>query len=70
MKQRHTAAEEELLAKLRSLSPERLAEVEDFVEFLRIRDADKQLTRAAATLAQDAFSKVWDNPDDAEYDQL
>ena len=62
--------EEELLEKLRSLSPERLAEVEDFVDFLRLRDQDRALTQAAARLSQDAFAKIWDNPDDADYDQL
>ena len=62
--------EEELLEKLRSLSPERLAEVEDFVDFLRLRDQDRGLTQAAARLSGDAFAKVWDNPDDADYDRL
>jgi hypothetical protein len=44
-------------------------EVEDFVEFLAQRD-DRQLTQAAAKLAEKAFRKVWDNPLDAAYDQL
>ena len=59
-----------LLKKLRNLPPERVAEVEDFVDFLHARGADRQLTRAATKAAERAFAKVWDNPDDAAYDKL
>jgi hypothetical protein len=61
---------DELLEKIRSLSPERLAEVEDFVDFLRQRSDDIPLSFAAMKLSEDAFRKVWDNPDDADYDRL
>ncbi len=43
--------------------------MEDFIDFLRQRQDDRRLTRAAARLAEGAFAKVWDNPDDAAYDQ-
>jgi hypothetical protein len=59
-----------LIEKIRSLSPERIEEVEDFVDFLRQRDEDRPLVRAASKLSENAFQKVWDNPDDAEYDRL
>ena len=49
--------EQELVNKIRSLPPEKIAVVDDFIEFLRHRD-------------DDSFKKVWDNPDDAEYDNL
>ena len=62
-------AEETLIQKIRSLPPERVAEVEDFVDFLTARDQDRHLT-AAARLSEDAFRAVWDNFDDAEYDRL
>jgi hypothetical protein len=62
--------EQELLAKIRTLPPERVAEVEDFVDFLRLRDEERQLTRAASKLSDEAFAKVWDHPDDADYDRL
>jgi hypothetical protein len=61
---------DDLLEKIRSLSPERLAEVEDFVDFLRQRSDDSTLSFAAMKLSEDAFRKVWDNPDDADYDRL
>ena len=62
--------EEELLAKIRRLPPERVAEVEDFVDFLRSREQEQQLTRAASQLSETAFAKIWENPDDADYDRL
>lgn len=63
-------SDEELLAKIRRLAPERVAEVEDFVDFLRQRDEEQQLTRAASQLSEAAFAKVWENPDDDDYDRL
>jgi len=62
--------EEELVAKIRSLPPERVAEVEDFVDFLRLRDEEQRLTQAASKLSDAAFARVWENPDDADYDRL
>ena len=62
--------EQTLLKKIRTLPPEKIAEVEDFVDFLRGRLDDRRLVRAAAQLSEDAFRKVWDNQDDAAYDKL
>lgn len=62
--------EQQLVNKIRNLPPEKIAVVEDFVEFLRYRDDDILLTAAAAKLSEKSFQKVWDNPDDAEYDNL
>jgi hypothetical protein len=62
--------DEELLAKIRRLPPERVTEVEDFVDFLRLRDENRQLTDAAARLSEATFARVWDHPDDADYDRL
>jgi hypothetical protein len=66
----NSASEKALLEKLKALPPERLAEVEDFVDFLRTRSDAKQLTRTATIAAEPAFKSVWDNPDDAAYDRL
>jgi hypothetical protein len=60
----------ELIDKLESLPPERIAEVEDFIDFLKSRDTDRQLAHAAAMTSEATFAKVWDNPDDAVYDSL
>ena len=60
----------DLFDKIRALPPEKLAEVEDFVDFLRLRSSDRRLAHAAAKLSEAAFGQVWDNPDDADYDRL
>jgi len=62
--------DKELFEKIRALPEDRVAEVEDFVDFLRHREDDRRLTQAAAQLSEDSLRKVWDNPDDAEYDRL
>lgn len=62
--------DEEILRKLRSLPPEKVSEVEDFVDFLRQRNGDGALSAAASKLSEDSFRKVWDSPEDAEYDRL
>jgi hypothetical protein len=59
-----------MLEKLEHLSPERLAEIEDFIDFLSQKDQDKGLRQDYAQASEDAFSKVWDNDDDAIYDSL
>ena len=59
-----------LIEKLKHLPPERVAEVEDFVDFLRTRDEERALERAASRAAEPAFAKVWNNNDDAAYDRL
>lgn len=59
-----------LIEKLKSLTPQRQAEVEDFVDFLRSREEDQHLVTAAARASEPSFAKVWDNEDDAEYDRL
>lgn len=66
-----TAYEQRILQKLRHLPPERLAEVEDFVDFLTHRQAeDRGLTQADGQLASPAFARVWDNLSDADYDRF
>lgn len=61
---------EHMLEKLEHLSPDRLAEVEDFIDFLQQRDRDKRLRQDFTQASKDAFNKVWDNDDDAIYDSL
>ena len=60
----------DLLTKLQQLPPQRLAEVEDFIDFLRSRDDDRALANAAATAAAPTFAKRWNNDEDAAYDRL
>lgn len=62
--------EESILEKLKGLPPERVAEVEDFVDFLRVRAEEQRLVKSATKASEPAFKKVWDNPEDADYDRL
>lgn len=62
--------QEKLLEKIRALPPDKLTEVEDFVDFLAARDEDRRLSQAAARMSEAAFARVWDNPEDAVYDAL
>lgn len=59
---------EQVLEKLEHLSPDRLAEVEDFIDFLSQRDQEKRLRHEYAQASEHAFEKVWDNDEDAIYD--
>ncbi len=59
-----------ILEKLKSLPPERVAEVEDFVDFLRARYEERSATRTATRAAELAFGRIWENEDDAAYDAL
>ncbi|GKT11035.1 hypothetical protein [Desulforhabdus sp. TSK] len=62
--------EQILIKKIRALPFDKFAEVEDFVDFLHQRDEENRLRKSAARLSQKAFQKVWDNPEDADYDRL
>ncbi|HEV7503302.1 MAG TPA: toxin-antitoxin system, antitoxin component, Xre family protein [Thermoanaerobaculia bacterium] len=61
---------QDLLEKIRTLPEDRVTEVEDFVDFIRQREEDRRLSQAVAKLSEPALQRVWDNPDDAEYDLL
>ena len=50
--------EQALIEKLKRLPPERIAEVEDFVDFLQSRDDARGLTRAAMKSSEAAFGRV------------
>lgn len=65
-----TAAEQVLIEKIKQLPPQRLAEVEDFVDFLRAREDERHLTQAAACASEASFAAVWDNDEDAAYDRI
>jgi hypothetical protein len=58
-----------LIDKIDELPPEKLAVVEDFVDFLRGRE-DRQLVAAALRISEGPLKRIWDNADDAAYDKL
>jgi hypothetical protein len=59
-----------LVEKITALPPDKIAEVEDFIDFLAQRQDDRQLVHGAAAASEPAFAKVWSNPDDDDYNQL
>jgi hypothetical protein len=65
-----TATEQALIDKIKQLPPERMAEVEDFVDFLRAREDEHRLTHAATRASEASFAQVWDNDEDAAYDRM
>ncbi len=62
-------AERILFEKIKVLPPQKVAEVTDFVDFLMQRE-DQKLVQSAMKLSEDSFAKVWDNDEDAIYDEL
>ncbi|NEU72555.1 toxin-antitoxin system, antitoxin component, Xre family protein [Hassallia byssoidea VB512170] len=64
-------SEQRLIEKIRHLVPEQMVIVENFIDFLSQPNTDVSLTLAVAKLYEPpTLHKIWDNPDDAEYDQL
>ncbi|MBV8616213.1 MAG: hypothetical protein JOY66_20930 [Acetobacteraceae bacterium] len=61
---------EALIEKIRALPPDRLAVLEEFVDFLRLRDQQRAFSRAAADASVPAFAAIWDNPEDDAYNVL
>jgi hypothetical protein len=59
-----------LLEKIQALPVERIAEIEDFVEFIAAREQERSLTRAASAVSAPAFAAIWNNPEDDAYDAL
>ena len=59
-----------VIEKLQQLSFERISEVEDFIDFLKTKTEDRKLIQNAMINAENSFQKIWDNPEDADYDKL
>ena len=62
--------ETKLIDKIRSLPPDKITVLEDFLDFLLTRSEARLLVYTATKLSEAAFAKIWDNPEDAEYDEL
>jgi hypothetical protein len=58
------------IEKIEALPAERIAEIEDFVDFIRLREQERALTRAAAPASTPTFAAIWSNPEDDVYDAL
>jgi hypothetical protein len=59
-----------LIEKIEALPAERIAEIEGFVDFMRLREQERALSRAAAAASAPALAAIWSNPEDDVYDAL
>ena len=59
-----------LIDKIEALPAARIAEIEDFVDFIRAREEASTLKRAFAAASEPAFARVWNNPQDSIYDAV
>jgi hypothetical protein len=59
-----------LIEKIATLPAERIAEIEDFVDLIRLREQERALTRAAAATSAPSFAAILSNPEDDAYDAL
>jgi hypothetical protein len=59
-----------LIDKIQALPAERIAEIEDFVDFIAVRTQDRALVHAATAASAATFARIWNNPDDDAYDAL
>jgi ABC-type glycerol-3-phosphate transport system substrate-binding protein len=59
-----------LIEKIQALPADRIAEVEDFVEFIASREQERALTRAAVAASAPSFAAIWNNPEDDAYDDI
>jgi hypothetical protein len=62
--------QQKLIDKIRQLVPEQVTLVERFIDSLSQQSEEYNLTLAATKLSEPVLQKIWDNPDDAEYDKL
>ena len=62
--------ENRLIEKVKKLSLKQIQQVEKFIDSLSQENTDKQLTVVSTKLSESAFNKIWDNPEDADYDNL
>ena len=61
---------QQMVKKLEALPLTKVAEVEDFIDFLASRDGDRMLVKGAQAVTTHSLKTIWDNADDAEYDRL
>ncbi|MBA7632505.1 hypothetical protein ES703_40051 [subsurface metagenome] len=65
-----TTIEQSLIEKIKSLPEDKVEEIVDFVDFLYSKQQNQPSARSMSKLAEPSFQKIWDNPVDAQYDNL
>jgi hypothetical protein len=59
-----------LIEKIESLPDGRIAEIEDFIDFICMREEARALRRSFTAASEPAFVNAWDNPQDSIYDAI
>ena len=59
-----------VIEKLDRLSVEQIQQVEQFIDSLQENDSGDTLVFASSKLAESSFERVWNNDEDAKYDDL
>ena len=62
--------EQGMIEKIRHLQPHQVWEVENFIDFLSQRSRNEPIREEFIELSEAAFARVWDNSEDAVYDNL
>ena len=69
--QSNEKSEQRILEKIRKLPFDKIVELENFIDFLYQRSNTSQAIVTTSTkLSEASFAKIWDNPEDASYDNL
>ena len=64
-------SEQRILEKIRKLPFDKIVELENFIDFLYQRSNTSQaLVTTSTKLSEASFAKIWDNSEDAAYDNL
>ncbi|EGJ29035.1 MULTISPECIES: hypothetical protein [Moorena] len=66
----NSTIENRLIEKLKKLSLEQIQQVENLIDALSQDNTERKLTVVSTKLSESVFAKIWDNPEDAEYDNL
>jgi hypothetical protein len=63
--------EQRILEKIRKLPFDKIVELENFIDLLyQSPNSSQALVTTSTKLSEASFAKIWDNPEDAVYDNL
>jgi hypothetical protein len=64
-------SEQRILEKIRKLPFDKIVELENFIDLLyQSPNSSQALVTTSTKLSEPSFAKIWDNPEDAAYDNL
>jgi hypothetical protein len=64
-------SEQRILEKIRKLPFDKIVELENFIDLLyQSPNSSQALVTTSTKLSEASFAKIWDNPEDAAYDNL